>query len=293
MSTSQPGILAPVPSHARYLEFAAVADRDPVAALRALASLQIDESLVVGIGPGLVHGMKQVIEGLRAFPSLSGPACEVPSTQADIWCWIRGSDRGQITHSARSLTHALQPAFRCDRVVDGFKYDRGLDLTGYEDGTENPEGEAAAAAAIVASAGSGLDGSSFVATQQWLHDLDHFESLPPDQRDNIIGRRISDNEEFEDAPRSAHVKRTAQESFDPEAFVVRRSMPWAGAGREGLMFVAFGKSFDAFEAQLRRMTGLEDGVVDGLFRFTRPISGSYFWCPPVSNGGLDLTAIGL
>ena len=293
MSASQPGILAPVPGLARYLEFAAVPDRDPVVALRALASLQIDESLVVGLGPGLVQGLQQSIEGLRAFPSFSGPACEVPSTQADIWCWVRGSDRGQITHSARSLKHVLQPAFRCDRVVDGFKYDRGLDLTGYEDGTENPEGEAAAAAAIVASAGSGLDGSSFVATQQWLHDLDHFESLPPDQRDDIIGRRISDNEEFEDAPVSAHVKRTAQESFDPEAFVVRRSMPWADAGGEGLMFVAFGKSFDAFEAQLRRMTGLEDGVVDGLFRFTRPISGSYFWCPPVSNGSLDLSAMGL
>jgi len=32
----------------------------------------------------------------------------------------------------------LEPAFRCDRIVDGFKFDRGLDLTGYEDGTEIP-----------------------------------------------------------------------------------------------------------------------------------------------------------
>ena len=59
------------------------------------------------------------------------------------------------------------------------------------------------------------------------------------------------------------------------------------------MFVAFGKSLDAFEAQLRRMTGQEDRVIDGLFRFTRPISGSYFWYPPVSNERLDLTAIGV
>ena len=76
-------------------------------------------------------------------------------------------------------------------------------------------------------------------------------------------------------------------------FAVRRSMPWADAGGEGLMFVAFGKSLDAFEAQLGRMTGQEDGVIDGLFHFTRPISGSYYWCPPVSNGCLDLTAIGI
>ncbi len=172
----------------------------------------------------------------------------------------------------------LRPAIRCDRMVDG---------------TENPNGDAAVDAAIVESAGPGLDGSRFVATQQWVHDLDHFEAMSQDERDNIIGRRLSDHEELDDAPVSAHVKRTAQESFNPEAFVVRRSMPWADVGGEGLMFVAFGKSLDAFEAQLRRMTGQEDRIIDGLFRFTRPISGSYFWCPPISNGCLDLTAIGI
>jgi porphyrinogen peroxidase len=63
--------------------------------------------------------------------------------------------------------------------------------------------------------------------------------------------------------------------------------------RAGLMFVAFGRSFDAFEAQWARMTGAEDGVIDGLFRFTRPISGAYFWCPPVKVARVDLSALGL
>ena len=40
----------------------------------------------------------------------------------------------------------------------------------------------------------------------------------------------------------AHAKRTAQESFDPEAFVVRRSMPWADGPRAGFRFVSFGRS---------------------------------------------------
>lgn len=293
MSTPQPGILEPIPSLSRYLEFGAVPDPDPVPVLRDLASRPIDQELVVGVGPGLVQGLGQSIEGLRPFPNLSGPGCDIPSTQADVWCWIRGSDRGRITHAARSFARMLRPAFRCERIVDSFKYDRGLDLTGYEDGTENPEGDAAVEAAIVGGKGPGLDGSSFVATQQWVHDLDHFEAMSQDERDNIIGRRMIDNEELDDAPVSAHVKRTAQESFDPEAFVVRRSMPWADAGGEGLVFVAFGKSLDAFESQLRRMIGQEDGTIDGLFRFTHPISGSYFWCPPVSKGCLDLTAIGI
>jgi putative iron-dependent peroxidase len=89
------------------------------------------------------------------------------------------------------------------------------------------------------------------------------------------------------------VKRTAQESFEPEAFILRRSMPWADDTGAGLVFVAFGRSFDAFEAILRRMVGAEDGVTDALFKFTRPVSGSYFWCPPVIDGKLDLRAVGL
>ena len=60
------------------------------------------------------------------------------STQADLWCWAHGKDRGRITHETRAIARMLEPAFRCDRSVDGFKFDRGLDLTGYEDGTEIP-----------------------------------------------------------------------------------------------------------------------------------------------------------
>jgi putative iron-dependent peroxidase len=98
---------------------------------------------------------------------------------------------------------------------------------------------------------------------------------------------------LDDAPASAHVKRTAQESFDPEAFVVRRSMPWATGERAGLMFVGFGHSFDAFEAQMRRMAGLEDGVVDALFQISKPVTGAYAWVPPMRDGQLDLQAVGI
>ena len=191
------------------------------------------------------------------------------------------------------MQRTLESSFELTESVDTFMYGPGLDLTGYEDGTENPEGADALAAAIVQGRGAGMDGSSFVAVQQWLHDLGRFEAMAPEEQDHTIGRRLSDNEELDDAPDSAHVKRTAQESFDPEAFILRRSMPWTDGPDAGLVFVAFGKSFDAFEAQLRRMVGLEDGVSDALFRFTRPLTGSFFWCPPTRDRRLDLSALGL
>lgn len=293
MTSSQPGILPLIPENARYLELFAKPDHDKAPVLRQLAALQLNERLVVGLGPGLVRGFGLTDRRNRTFPALSGPGCEVPSTQADLWLWLRGEDRGEILHAALKYQRMLEPAFHTHRMVDGFRYKTGFDLTGYEDGTENPKGDDATAAAIRGDGGEGMIGSSYVAVQQWYHDLNQFEAASQDARDDIIGRRQSDNTELLDAPSFAHVKRTAQEDFDPEAFLLRRSMPWADATGEGLYFVAFGKSFDAFEAQLTRMVGLEDGVIDGLFRFSRPLTGSYYWCPPVRDGHLDLSALGL
>ncbi len=152
-------------------------------------------------------------------------------------------------------------------------------------------GEAAFEAAILSCDNAVINGSSFFAVQQWQHDLDSFDALPGKRQDNLIGRRRSGNLELDDAPESAHVKRTAQENFDPEAFLVRRSMPWSIKLQAGLMFVAFGRSFDAFEAQLNRMAGIEDGIEDGLFQFSRVLNSAYYWCPPVKQGKLNLAAI--
>jgi putative iron-dependent peroxidase len=291
MNALQPGVLAPVPRAARYLSFSLRPRANPRRSLAALAGLADGESCVVGIGESVLRVLGSTVEGMRPFPSYAGAGFEVPSTPAALWCWLRGSDRGALFHNFREIEHALAPAFTLRQAVDAFRHGTGRDLTGYEDGTENPRGRKAVAAAAVKGMGAGLDGSTFVAVQQWVHDLDRFQSMSVKEQDNSIGRRRRDNMELARAPASAHVKRTAQESFDPEAFVLRRSMPWTDGTRAGLMFVAFGKSLDAFEAQLRRMVGAEDGIADALFRFTRPVSGSYFWCPPVRRGRIDLGRI--
>ncbi|HEY6241996.1 MAG TPA: Dyp-type peroxidase [Burkholderiales bacterium] len=293
LKNAQPGILAPVPRHARYLTFALKQGVSPQGALRALAATTDGKSCVVGLGALLLFALRKQIEGLRPFPHYKTQEVDVPSTPAALWCWLRGEDRGEIALRARELQKILATAFEAIGVVDAFKYGRGLDLTGYEDGTENPRGKKAAEVAISNDKAAGMKGSSFVAVQQWLHDLDLFATMSAKEQDDTVGRRKRDNKELAGAPLSAHVKRTAQESFSPEAFVLRRSMPWADATREGLVFVAFGRSLDAFESLLKRMAGAEDGIVDALFRFTRPVTGANFWCPPVRKGRLDLRALGL
>lgn len=290
---SQPGVLAEIPSHARYLTFRRRASApNPRDALERLADPHPGLPLVFGLGASLVRELGATVPGLRDFPASSGPGFTVPSTPAALWVWLRTEERGELVHATRRVEKALAGTFALDAVLDGFRYRTGLDLTGYEDGTENPKGAAAAEAALVSGGGPGLDGSSFAAVQQWVHDLDRFESFSSQTQDHIIGRRKSDNVELKDGPDAAHVQRTEQEAPEPPVFLLRRSMPWADARRAGLVFVAFGSSLDAFEYHLARMTGATDRIADHLFRFTRPLTGAYFWCPPLRDGRADLSLLG-
>jgi len=297
MNNCQAGILQPLPKHSRYMSFylepESAHPEKIKSALRELTAVVDGDRLIMGVGSSLLQALGVSIEGMRVFPVMSGPGFDIPSTPAALWCWLRGDDRGELYHQSRAIEQILFPDFNLGHVLDGFMFSDSRDLSGYEDGTENPVGDEAVKAAIVAGQGKGLDGSSFVAVQQWVHDLDVLQDKSPQEQDDIIGRHRSDNEEFAEAPESAHVKRSAQESFAPEAFMLRRSMPWTEGTDAGLNFVAFGKSFAAFEAILHRMIGAEDGISDALFSFTRPVTGAYFWCPPMKGDKLDLGALGI
>jgi putative iron-dependent peroxidase len=290
-SITQTGILQAIPAHANFMLFNLKSDADYAPALKKLIPLVDGDKVVLGIGASLVASLHKHVDGLCDFPVFEKSKVALPVNKVALWVWLREEQRGVLVKQSQRVIDTIADAFELDGCVDAFKFDTGRDLTGYEDGTENPQDQAAIEAAIVHSQGAGLDGSSFVAVQQWLHHWHKFNVMNTTQQDDVIGRRISDNEELDDAPESAHVKRTAQESFDPEAFVVRRSMPWSQGAQSGFYFVAFGRTLDAFEAQLKRMSGAEDGIVDALFKFTQPQTGSYFWCPPMRDGYVDLSRI--
>lgn len=276
----QQGVLNALPDHGRYLWFQLEKDQSEQAKaqLEVLLNKVDGENIVIGLGRAALDLLGKNSDGLDDFPSYDQHGIQVPSTPAAVWVWLRGDDRGKLLHASREIIALLSPSFTLSHSVDGFKFDGGKDLSGYEDGTENPQGDDAVTAAL------DEQGASFVAVQQWQHNLEHFESLPQQEKDHIIGRRQSDNEELDDAPISAHVKRTAQESFEPEAFMMRRSMPWISGQDSGLVFVCFARSVLPFKQQMARMAGQEDGVTDGLFRFSQPINGAFFWVPPMKDG---------
>ena len=293
MTTIQNGILSDETQLARYMSFDLINAEAAKDCLIDLQEVVDGQSIVVGLGLSLTMALGAEINGLHQMPVSTSPGLDIPSTPCALWLWVRGNDRGELLHRSRMLEELLISAFELSDVVEGCQYDKNRDLSGYEDGTENPEGDEAVNAAIIQGQGDGLDGGSFVAVQQWVHDFNMLDLMSEEERDNTVGRHVSDNEEFDSAPESAHVKRSAQENFEPEAFMLRRSMPWMEGMAGGLIFVSFGKSFAAFEAVLNKMIGHDDGIQDALFNFTKPITGAYFWCPPMKDGRLDLSKLAI
>ncbi|HEX9982453.1 MAG TPA: Dyp-type peroxidase [Thermoanaerobaculia bacterium] len=284
---AQPSILADRPPVGRTLLFRVAPDTDLEEALRSLRDGFSPDCGTIGIGEPVTLALGQQCPGLRTFPAMSGPACSVPSTQEALCFLLRGPDRGVVFDLTQHIRELVGEAFLLVDSNDTFTYHGGRDLTRFEDGTENPKGKKAAEAALR------KDGTSFLVVQRWVHDLARFRKFEEQHRELLIGRRADSNEEIEDAPPSAHIKRSEQESFDPPAFMVRRSMPWANATQEGLEFISYVESLDRFEIMMRRMAGLEDGIVDGLFTFSRPVTGGYYWCPPVKGDKLDLSQLGV
>ena len=245
----------------------------------------------IGIGEPLIRALRKTIAGLSTFPAMSAPGAGVPSTQQAVWMMLAGLTQGEIFANLQKVKGLLGRDLILADSMPTF-HNASRDLTGYEDGTENPKGRKAERAALVAD-GTGLAESSFVAVQRWVHDLEFFASLSQSQRDNSIGRRLKDNQEIASAPASAHVKRTAQEDFEPNGFMLRRSMSFATGTIKGLEFIAYVAHLDTFARQMRRMAGLDDGIADALFQFSRPVTGGYYWCPPARGNRTDLRALGI
>lgn len=286
----QPGILQDVPDHSRYLECRIKQDMPKpriIEALNELASNIDGDECVLGLGASLLQRFDVEVQDDLHFNNHQSHGLHVPATPQDLMIWVRGSDVGMVHLKASQMLSILDGVFECEYATNAFKHLDGRDLTGYEDGTENPEGDEA----ILAVAHD--DGSTVMALQKWVHNLAHFKSLSQDDQDDIIGRRLSDNEEFESAPENAHVKRAAQESFEPQAFMLRRSMAFAEPHQAGLMFASFSKNAEPFNQIMNRMVGLDDGLTDHLFRFSQPVTGAFYWCPPMKGNTLDLSKLSI
>lgn len=283
MVTPQPAILAPSGAHGFSLELDFVRG-DAASAVRAIATTATARD-VLGIGAPLATRLGCAVPGLRALEPHVG-AASLAAAQHDLWLFVTADSAGEAFARAEALVGAAGGAFEVKEQCVTFRYRDTRDLTGYQDGLGNPEGEDAARAAIVLD--GPLAGGSFAFVQRFVHDRAALWRLPEPEQDRVVGRTKAGGLELDDAPPTSHVKRTDQESFSPEIHLWRKSMPWGDLSRNGLQFIAFASAIDHVEAMLRRMTGMDDGVADALLRFTRAETGGYYYCPPEKGGLPDV-----
>jgi len=92
----------------------------------------------------------------------------------------------------------------------------------------------------------------------------------------VIGRRKIDSVELDPKPPDSHVASTDQDTF---GHIFRRNMPYGTVTDHGTMFVGFCAEQRPLAAMLESMGGINDGTRDALTRYTRALTGAYYFVP--------------
>jgi porphyrinogen peroxidase len=165
----------------------------------------------------------------------------MPATQRDVWVWVAGAGHDQVFDVASDIVATLAPVAEPATDVTGWSYRHSRDLTGFEDGTENPPLSEAANIAVVP-AGRPGEGSSVLLVQQWVHKAKDWNNLDVSTQEKVIGRTKADSIELVEniQPAESHVARTVieNESGD-ELEIFRRNVPYGTVTEHGTMFVGF------------------------------------------------------
>jgi porphyrinogen peroxidase len=284
VSIPQAGIFALGTASHSYLEFDARDDATATALVGAVARLREPRTtmggvnLVAGYRPSLWKSVSPDappdVEGFDR--DLIGPnGYTMPATQHDAVLWLSGSAYDVIFDVARGAIRELAPLAGVADETSSWPYRHDLDLTGFIDGTENPTLIDVPDVALIPQ-GSPGEGGTILLLQKWLHEAALWESLPVEQQELVIGRTKRDSIELENRPADSHVASTDQDRFGK---IFRRNMPYGTVSEHGTMFVGFSAEQRRLEAMLESMAGLGDGARDALTRYTRPVSGAYYFVP--------------
>jgi putative iron-dependent peroxidase len=285
MNTPQSGIFALGTSSHAYVEFDLLAPTDGRALAVAIANLREPRTTMGGVN--LVSGFRPELwrhlspGGLPADMAgfnqdLAGPDGYVmPATQHDAVVWLSGSSYDVVFDTAREAISLLAPIASVGEETSSWPYRHDRDLTGFVDGTENPSLLAAPEVTLIPQGEPGAGGSVLL-LQKWCHDASAWEALPVQRQEQVIGRAKPDSTELEDRPADSHVTRSDQDRFGK---IFRRNMPYGTVTDHGTMFVGFSSDQGRLTAMLHSMAGALDGIRDALTRYTRPLTGAFYFVP--------------
>lgn len=296
MVTGQFGIFALGDASHGFFEFALRPGASPAELVQTVADLRPPHTtvgganLVVGFRPELWRAVApdDLPANVRGFDSpLPGrDGFTMPATQADLFFWIAAAAYDVIFDLGTQALATLAPCASLVRETTGWSYKHSRDLTGFEDGTENPTLYEAAEVALIDEGQPG-EGGSVLLFQQWCHHSDAFFALPEPAQERVIGRTKLDSVELEgDAqPADSHVSRTTLKENGEELPIFRRNVPYGTVTDHGTLFVGFSKEQHRLQRMLEQMAGADGGPRDALTRYTTPLTGAYYFVPALQALG--------
>jgi putative iron-dependent peroxidase len=226
-------------------------------------------------------------KALKPFSELSCDDRVAPAVNYDLYVEVR-SDRMDVNHIvAGKICDLLSDSVELIEQVRSFRFLDGRDLTGFVDGTENPQGRHRRDVALVKDEDDERFASgSYLHIQRYRHNLKLWNTLKVKEQEDVFARTKLDNEEYttENKLPTSHIKRTNLKDDEGNSIeILRQSMPYGDMKVQGLFFVSYCHSPEPFELMLASMIkGDEEGNFDHMLKFTQAETGAAFFAPSLN-----------
>ena len=267
-------------------------------ALRDLRAAGADVGVAVPLnicilfGPTLLADLTTDIPNdFQPYPGYESPDGKIAkATQEELLIWSHSSDKDLCWEAQYRFRTAVEGHMTVARETPAFIYRNSLDLTGFIDGTGNPQPEDQHDRGIVPDGQPGA-GGAFCIAQRWVHDLKYFNSLSLADQEALFGRTKSDSTRLDVQPPRSHLSHvelregdTADASKPKRAEMVRRSTPYAfHDGTIGLYFMGFCREQAPLRERMEAIYGMNGQPRDALTDYSTPASGSYYFAPSVET----------
>ncbi len=300
MATPQPAVLnRNMGQHQWYVHLSRMDGADMGVIKSAIQQLRKDcddkgINLTIGLGPSLLSDLTDDVpndfQPYETFQSIDGTGKEAKGTQEELLFWLNSAKKDEVWKAQWDAREALKGHMRVARETMTFIFGDSLDLSGFKDGTGNPEPERDVEVAVVPDGEPGA-GGSFIIAQRWIHDLEAFNLLPVEEQEKVFGRTKAESDRLSPQPPTSHLShvelregKTGDDGTPKRDEISRRSTPYAfHDGTVGLYFMAFCKSQAPLRERMRAMYGMDGQVRDRLTSYSNPASGSFYFAPSVET----------
>ena len=215
------------------------------------------------------------------FQALGEGDTHAPATQCDFFLHLHSN---RVDLNFYLLRKWISPIAMELNILDetyGYRFFDSRDMTGFIDGTENPQGDEARRHVALVPDGPAA-GGSFVLLQRYVHKLASWEAMSVSKQEEVIGRTKPDSIEREENAPTSHLGRVDLKENGEGLKILRHSMPYGSVSNDhGLLFIAYCHRQYEFHTLLKSMYGERDGKKDHLLQFTHPVTGAFFFAPSV------------